>query len=382
VQFELNEDQKALRDAIVTFAKAELNDGIIERDQESRFPRDLWLKCGDMGLQGLPVPAEYGGMELDPVSVVAALEGLGYGCKDGGLAFAINAHLLACVVPVWKHGSEEQKKRFLPELCNGRLIAVNAMTEPDTGSDVFAMTTRAVPDGDGFRISGTKTFNSNAPVADVAITYAVTDEEKGYHGGITSFIVPMDTPGVQAGQTYKKLGLRTCPIGEVVFDDAYVGPELMLGGVGAGAVCFSQSMDWERGCLAATHIGTMERLLETAIQYARTRRQFGQPIGKNQAISHRIADMKIRLEAARLLTYRGAERLGRLRSASLDASMAKVYVSESLVQSALDTIQVLGGYGFMVEYEVERQLRDSIGSTIYSGTNEMQRNIIARWIGL
>jgi len=380
--FELDADQKALRDTIVKFAQAELNEGVIERDQASQFPHDLWLKCGDMGLQGLPVPAEFGGTGLDPLSSVAALEGLGYGCKDGGLAFAIAAHLLACVVPVWKHGSEEQKKRFLPELCNGRMIAVNAMTEPDTGSDVFAMKTRAVPEGDGFRITGTKTFNSNAPIADVAITYALTDAEKGYHGGITSFIVPMDTPGVSAGQSFKKLGLRTCPIGEVVFDDVRVGPDLVVGSVGAGATSFAQSMEWERACLAAIHIGTMERLLEEAIRYARTRRQFGEPIGKNQAISHRIADMKIRLEAARLLTYRAAERLGRLRTIALDSSMTKVFVSESLVQSALDTIQVLGGYGFMVEYEVERHLRDAVGSTIYSGTNEMQRTIIARWLGL
>jgi len=381
MDFSLSDEQTLLRKEIIRFAQQELNQGVAERDRNQQFPRDLWLKCGEMGLQGLPVPEEYGGGGLDPLSTALALEALGYGCHDSGLVFSICAHLLACVIPVWKFGSEEQKRRYLPSLCNGSRIAVNAMSEPGSGSDAFAMTTKAVPDDDGFCISGTKTFGSNGPVADLALVFAVTDAQKGYHGGITAFLVEKEA-GFCPGRKFEKMGLRTSWISEVSFDDVHVGRDAILGGLGGGASIFTHAMDWERTCLFASHIGTMERLLEKAVEYARTRRQFGQTIGKFQAISHRIADMKVKLEAARLLIYRAASRLERTRAVSLDASLAKVFVSESLLETALSTVRIFGGYGFMADYEVERALRDSVASTIYSGTNEMQRNIIARWLGL
>jgi alkylation response protein AidB-like acyl-CoA dehydrogenase len=382
MDFSLTPDQRLLRENIVRFAREELNADVKERDRAQQFSRELWLKCGGMGLPGLPVPEEYGGSGLDPQSVAVVLEALGYGCRDGGLVFAICAHLLACVVPIWKHGSEEQKRRYLPRLCDGNLIAVNGMTEPQTGSDAFAMATRAVRDGDGFVVNGTKTFSSNGPVADLALVYALTDESKGYHGGVTAFLVERNTPGFGAGQKFEKLGLRTCSISELVLQDVRVPESAVLGGIGGGGTIFAESMDWERALLGASHIGTMQRLLEEAIEHARTRSQFGQPIGKYQAVSHRIANMKVRLEAGRLLAYRAASRLEKSRDVSMDASIAKLFVSEALVQSALDAVQVLGGYGFMADYEAERVLRDSIGSTLYSGTSEMQRNIIARWLGL
>jgi alkylation response protein AidB-like acyl-CoA dehydrogenase len=382
MNFSLTEEQKTLRESIVRFARNELNEDVVERDKTETFRRDLWLKCGEMGIQGLPVPEEYGGSGLDAISTAIALEALGYGCTDSGLIFSMCAHLLPCVVPIWTFGTEEQKKRYLPDLCSGRKIAVNAMTEPGTGSDAFGMRTRAVAEGDGYRITGTKTFSSNGPVADVAVVFALTDPEKGYHGGVTTFLVEKGTKGFECSQRFEKMGLRTSPIGELVFDGALVPAENVLGGVGGGASIFAHSMDWERIFLFATHVGTMERLLEKSIEYARTRTQFGQPIGKFQAVSHKIADMKVRLEAARLLLYRAAWKLGERKSVSMDASITKLFVSESLLKTALDTVQVLGGYGFMTEYEVERALRDATGSTIYSGTNEMQRNIIARWLGL
>jgi len=382
MDFSLNEEQVMLRAEIIRFAQQELNKGALERDRQSYFARDLWLKCGEMKLQGLTVPEEYGGADLDALSTAVALEALGYGCHDGGLVFSICAHLLSCVIPVCKFGNEEQKRRYLPGLCDGTLIAVNAMSEPGSGSDAFAMSTRAKPDGNGFRISGRKTFSSNGPVADVALVFAVTDPEKGFHGGITAFLVENGQSGFRADQKFEKMGLRTCLISELVFEDVHVGQDAILGGIGAGATLFSHAMDWERVCLFASHVGTMERLLEKAIQYARTRIQFGQAIGKFQAISHRIADMKVHLEAARLLTYRAAWRLNQTRRVSLDASIAKLFVSEALVKTALSTVQIFGGYGYLTDNEVERTLRDSVASTIYSGTSEMQRNIIARWLGL
>jgi hypothetical protein len=267
-------------------------------------------------------------------------------------------------------------------LCNGTTIAVNAMSEPGSGSDAFALRTTATRTASGFRISGTKTFSSNGPVADVALVFALTDPQKGYHGGITAFIVDVKTPGFRAEKPFEKLGLRTSPIGELALDEVEVGDDAVLGEVGGGARLFTHSMDWERICLFASHVGTMERLLERSVQYARTRSQFGQTIGKFQAVSHRVADMKVRLEAGRLLTYKAAWRLDSGRSPSLDASIAKLFVSESLVKTAFDTVQVFGGYGYMADYEVERALRDAVGSPIYSGTSDMQRNIIARWLGL
>ncbi len=383
MDFSLSEEQTLLRDEIIRFAREQLNEGIEERDRANEFPRELWNKCGEMRLQGLPVPEELGGVELDPLTTAIALEAFGYGCRDGGLVFAVCAHLLACVVPVWKFGTDEQKKKYLPRLASGELIAVNGMTESESGSDAFAMKTRAVPDGEGYRINGTKTFSSNGPVADLAVMYAVTDPDKGYYGGITAFLVETTTPGFQAGQEFHKMGLKTCPIGELVFEDMYVPAEAVLGGVGGGATIFTHSMEWERICLVASHVGAMQRLLEQSIEHARTRKASGHMIGKFQAVSHKIADMRVRLDASRLLTYHAASRLAtKARDVAIDASVTKLFVSEALVATAMDTVRVLGGSGYMAECEAERTLRDAVGGTLYSGTNEIQRNIIARWLGL
>lgn len=381
MDFTLSPEQKALRESIRAFAKAELNDDLIARDREQVFRRDLWKKCGDMMLQGLPVPETYGGAAADGLTTAIALEALGYGCEDSGLVFAICAHLLSCVVPFWKHGSEEQKRKYLPGLCDGTLVGVHAMTEPDSGSDAYNMRTTATPDGDGWRINGTKTFISNGPEADVIVVFAVTDKAKGFHGGITTFVLEKSTPGFSS-RKIEKMGIRTAPFGELFFDNVYVGPDAILGQLGGGGQSFIHTMDWERVCLFAGHVGTMERLVETAVSYARTRQQFGQPIGKFQAIQHKVADMKMRLEASRLLVYRAASMLDKSKMVGLDAAMAKVFVSESLVQVAMDTMQIHGGYGYCTEYQVERQVRDALGSTLYSGTSEMQRQTIARWMGL
>lgn len=382
MDFSLAPEQETMRREIVRFARERLNGDLVARDREQAFSRELWHECAGIGLTGLPVAEEYGGSGLDPLSTALALEAFGYGCHDSGLVFSVCAHLLSCVVPIWKFGNEEQKRRYLTGLCDGSLIGVHAMSEPGSGSDAFTLRTRAERDSDGFRINGTKMFISNGPVADLVIVFALTDPAKGYHGGVTAFLVERSVAGYAAGRKIEKMGLRTSPFGELVFDDVYVGCDAVLGTVGGGSAIFTHAMDWERVCLFASHIGTMERLLEQSIRYARTRTQFGKAIGKYQAVAHKIADMKVHLEAARLLTYRSASRLERTRTVAMDAAMTKLFVSESLVRAALDTVQIFGGYGYSTEYEVERALRDAIGSTIYSGTSEMQRNIIARWLSL
>ena len=382
MDFALTEEQEFLRDEIIHFAKRELNEQVIERDRAQQFPRDLWLKCGEMGLQGLPVPEEYGGAGLDALSTAVALEALGYGCEDGGLSFSICAHLLACVIPIINHGSEEQKQKYLPKLSNGTLIAVNAMSEPGSGSDAYNMKTRAIREGDGYRINGTKIWSTNGPIADLAVLYAVTDPEKGYYGGTSVFLVEKETPGFAPGQKFEKMGLRTSPIGEIVIEDMWVPESALVGGEGAGTAIFTQSMEWERVCIGAKHCGTMQRLMEKSMDYAKEREAFGKPISNYEAVSNKIVDMKVRLEASRLLAYHSATRLDKARDVAIDASMTKIFVSEALVQTALDTVQIFGGNGFTTDYEVERSLRDSIGGKIYSGTNEIQRNILAKWLGL
>jgi alkylation response protein AidB-like acyl-CoA dehydrogenase len=381
MDFATSDEQKALRETIIRFARKELNRDVGARDHEQTFDHEGWRKCGQMRLQGLPIPEQYEGLGLDPLSTAMALEALGYACEDSGLVFALCAHLLPCAVPIWKYGSDEQRQKYLPGMCRGEIIAANSMTEPNSGSDAFAMQTRAVPDGDGFRLNGTKMFTSNAPVADLFVLFAMTDPEKGPHGS-TAFLVEAKIPGVRVSRKIEKLGLRTSPLGEVVLEDARVPASAVLGGAGSGFTLFTHSMDWERTCLFAFNVGVTERLLEGSIEYARSRQQFGKPIAKFPAIANRLADMKVRLEAARLLVYRAAWRLDRSRTVGLDASIAKLFVSESLVEAALGAVQIRGGYGFMTEYQVERALRDAVGSTIYSGTSEMQRNIIASWLGL
>ncbi len=348
MDFAYSDEQKLLRDNIANFAKRELNDDVIERDRAQVFSRDLWRKCASLGLMGLPVPEAYGGSESDALTCAIALEALGYGCRDGGLVFSLSAHLLACVLPIMTHGDDEQKQRYLPGLVDGSLVGMHAITEPGSGSDSFAMKTTARRDGDDWVLNGTKTFISNGPVGDVCVVFAVTDPAKGYHGGVTGFIIDRDTAGFASGQKYEKMGLRTSAVSELVLDDVRVPPSAVLGGVGAGAGVFATAMDWERILLVAGHVGTMERLLETSVKYARTRTQFGQAIGKFQAVAHKLADMKVQLEASRVLLYRSAWRLTHQRNASLDASIVKLFISESLVKAALDAVQVHGGNGYMV----------------------------------
>ena len=346
------------------------------------FPRKLWLKCGELKLQGLPIPEEFGGLALDPLSCAIAMDAFGYGCHDAGLVFSVGAHLLACVVLIWKCGSDTQRQTYLPKLCNGSLIGANAFTEPDAGSDIASISTRATAVENGFRLNGAKTLITNAPVADLFIILAVTDDSKSMHGGLTAFLVEHGSAGFTIKENLETMGNRTTPVGELVLDGVFVPKESVLGDVGTGSAVFTHAMNWERICLFASHVGTLERVLQESLRYARTRHQFGQAVGKFQSISHRLADMKVHMEAARLLVYKAAWGLDRSREVTLDASIAKLFVSESLIQATRDAVQIHGGHGYLTRNGVERSLRDAIGSTIYSGTSEMHRNIIAAWLGL
>ncbi len=381
MDFSFTPEQLALRSEIVKFAQRELNAGLAKRDHDQVFSRECWGKCAALGIQGLPFPQEYGGSAADIVTTMLGMEGLGYGCRDGGLIFAINAQMWAVQMPIWNFGSEEQKRKYLPPLCRGDWIGAHGMSEPGSGSDSSGLATTAVRRADRWILNGTKTFVTNAPIANVFVVFATTDRSRGFMG-ITGFIVEKDAPGVRVGQPIEKMGLKTSPMAELILEDCEVPLDGLLGREGGGTQVFSSSMEWERGCLLASSLGAMERQLETCVEYARARKQFNRPIGKFQSVANKIVDMKVRLETSRLILYKLAWLKSAGEAALIDAAIAKLYLSESWVQSCLDAIQIHGGYGYMTEFELERDLRDSIAGRIYSGTSEIQRNIIAAQLGL
>jgi alkylation response protein AidB-like acyl-CoA dehydrogenase len=381
VDFSWTEEQAAYRESVIQFARAQLNEGVVDRDDTHTFSSEAWHRCARFGIQGLPVPEEYGGQGADPLTIVLALESLGYACRDNGLLFSLGAQMWSCEIPIIRFGNETQKSRYLPGLVDGTLIGVQGMSEPDSGSDAFSMRTTAILDGDDYVLNGTKTFITNAPVADVFVVFAVTDPSKGAFG-LSAFLVDRDTPGLEVGIPFRKMGLRTSPMSELVFTDCRVPRESLLGKPGSGMAIFNHSMDWERGCILAGAVGTMQRQLETCIEFARQRRQFGQSISKFQAVSHRIVDMRTRLEAARLMLYHLGWSMTRHKSNTLESATVKLFLSEAFVQSSLDTIQLHGATGYMTDAELERDLRDAIAGRIYSGTSEIQKNVIAGYLGL
>jgi alkylation response protein AidB-like acyl-CoA dehydrogenase len=381
VDFSWTDEQIALRESVIGFAQRELGSDVAAGDQSHTFPHEAWKRCAAQGIQGLPIPEEYGGSGADTLSVIVALEALGYGCADNGLIFSLNAHMWACQHPILRFGTEEQKRRYLPGMCDGSLIAAHAMSEPGSGSDAAGMTTSARAKGDQYVLNGSKIFATNAPVADVFVVFAKTEATRGF-AGVTAFILDRDTPGLTVGPAIHKMGLRTSPMAEVFFDDCTVSESSILGRPGTGMVVFNAGMERERGLILAGTIGSMERALERSLEHARTRAQFGQPISKFQAVAHRLVDMKLKLETARLLLYRLGWLVDQGRSALLDSALVKLYLSECFVDTSLDALQTFGGYGYMEEYELERAVRDAIGSRIYSGTSDIQRNLAARFMGL
>ena len=383
MDFSWSEQQLAFKKKITEFAVVELNDNIVERDRDGVFAKDLWEKCARFGVQGLSVPASYGGSEKEPdiLTGMLAMEGLGYGCRDNGLCFGLNAQIWTVQLPIVRFGTEEQKHRFLPDLCSGKRIGAHAITEPNSGSDVFTMSTRAEKCDGGYKLFGEKKFVTFAPLADLALVFATIDPGLG-KWGITAFIVEKGTTGFSASPVRAKMGLRTVPLGELRFDGCFIPEENRIGPEGAGVSISNHSLEFERCCILACQLGAMEFQLEKAVAYARSRKQFDQPIGKFQSVSNRIADMKLRLETARLLLYKVAWLKKMDKPAMMEATLCKLHLSECFVQSGLDAIRIHGGSGYMTQTEVERDLRDAIGGTLYAGTSDIQRNIIARLMGL
>jgi alkylation response protein AidB-like acyl-CoA dehydrogenase len=382
MDFAFSASQQQWHDEAVRFAREEL----VESEARGELGREAFWReghrrCARSGFTGLPVPEEFGGRGQDLPTTVAAMEGLGYGCTDSGLIFAINAALWTVSMPILLFGTEAQKRRYLPGLCDGSLVGANAASESEAGSDIFAMRTRADRRGDRWILNGRKTWITAAPEADLFLGFAATDPSRGVLG-ISAFLIERDTPGFRVVREIPKLGMKTVPMGEIAFEDCGLPLDALLGREGRGASVFNAAMELERGAILSSVLGTMRRQLERCIEHARKRKQFGQPIGKFQSVSNRIVDMTMRLEMSRLLVYRFAWMKARGEEAAAAASMAKLQVSESFMQNSLDAVRLFGAAGYTDEDGLGRELRDSVGGVIYSGTNDIQRNIIAQHLRL
>ncbi len=381
MDFSLNQEQLRLKESVINFVKQELYKDTIELDRKGEFNWEGWKKCAQFGIHSLIVPEEYGGLGEDILSLFLVMESLGYACPDRGLIFSLASHVLTCEVPITQFGTPEQKQKYLSGLAKGEKIGGHAITEAEAGSDAFSLRTSARKEGNYYILNGSKVFVSNGPIADILIIFARTGNRPGF-AGVTAFLVERSFPGISVGQTFDKMGLRTVPTGEIILKDCIVPEQNRLGKEGQGAMIFNSEMEWERSCLFACHIGAMEAQLESCINYAKIRKQFGQNIGRFQMVSHKIADMQVRIELGRLILYKVAWLKSQGKRAPLESAIAKLYVSESFIQSSLDAIQIHGGYGYMTELGVERYLRDAVAGTIYSGTSEIMRNSIAALIGI
>jgi len=364
-----------------SFARRELRDDVAENDRDQVFPAPNWCKCATFGILGLPIPEIYGGMGLDVFSTIQAIEGLALECRDNGLLFSIGVQLWACATPLLAFGSEEQKERYLPALCDGTLIGSHAASEPEAGSDVFSLRTTAVREGDSYILDGKKLYITNGPVAGLTIVFANCDPARG-RNGITAFLVEKGSPGFLMSGRVSKMGMRTAMMGEAQLEGCRISAGNRLGEEGPGAAIFSHSMEWERGFILAGAVGAMERILNQCIDRVRQRRQFDQPIGKFQYVAGRLVDMRMRLETSRALLHNTARLKDQGRHIYLEAAMAKLHISEAWIQQCDDALRIHGGAGYLSETEIERELRDALGSRVFSGTSEMQRQIIAEFLGL
>ena len=381
MDYSLTEEQLRLRDEVIAFAKQEFRDPLDDADRSSTLDGEGWKKIAEAGILGAAFPERYGGRGLDDITAVVMLEALGYGCRDNGLTYAVNSQIWAVQLPLLEFGTDEQKDTWLPQLIRGEVIGASAMTEPSAGSDAYSLRSTAKRVDGGYVLNGGKSYVTLGPICDVAIVFAKTDPDLG-QWGISAFVVDSSTKGFHRPGSTTKMGLRTAPFGEIVLEDCHVPESALLGREGAGASIFNYFIEWERGLLLASQVGAMARQLDDTVEYVRTREQYGQPVGKFQSVSNRVADMRLRVELARMILYKVAWMKHTGQSASMESALAKMYLSESFVESSLAAIRNHGAIGYLTDFGVERELRDGIGGLIYSGTSDIQRMIVARLMGL
>ncbi|MDP4551522.1 acyl-CoA dehydrogenase [Alkalihalobacillus macyae] len=377
MNFQLSEEHEMLRKMVRDFARKEVEPTAAERDEEERFDRNLFEQMAELGLTGIPWSEEYGGIGSDYLSYVIAVEELSRVCASTGVT--LSAHTSLAGWPVNAFGTEEQKQKFLRPMAEGKLMGAYGLTEPGSGSDAGGMKTTAKRDGDEYILNGSKIFITNGGEADIYIVFAQTDKEKR-HKGITAFIVEKDTPGFSMGKKEKKLGIRSSPTLEIIFEDCRVPVENRLGDEGQGFKIAMKTLDGGRNGIAAQAVGIAQGALDAATAYAKERKQFGKPIGENQGIGFKLADMATKIEAARLLTYQAAWKESQGLPYGKESAMSKLYAGDISMEVTTEAVQVFGGYGYTKDYPVERYMRDAKITQIYEGTNEIQRLVISRML--
>lgn len=374
--FELSEDYEAIRDMARDFARNEVLPGAGKRDKSKVFPTDLVNQLSELGLMGVFIPEEYGGSGLDVLSYVIALEEICYADAGVGVIMSVQNSLVQW--PILNFGTEEQKQTYLPQLASGEKIGCYALTEPEAGSDAGAQKTKAVKNADGtFALTGTKMWITNGPQADICVTYANLDPEQR-HRAVCSFIVESQWDGFAVGKVEDKMGINCSGTSELIFNNLKVPAKNMLHQENKGFTVAMATLDGGRIGIAAQALGIAQRALDLSVAHAKERMSFGKSLTRYQAIQWKLADMRTKIEAARLLTWRAAALKDAGKRGSAECSMAKLYASEVANYCAYEAVQIFGGYGYSKEYEVERLYRDARITTLYEGTSEIQRLVIAK----
>ncbi|WP_044894347.1 acyl-CoA dehydrogenase [Bacillus alveayuensis] len=368
------EEQQMMRRMVRDFAESEIAP-YIEKMEEGEFPRDILKKMGELGLMGIPIPEEYGGSGMDFTSYIIAIHELSR--VSAAIGVILSVHTSVGTNPILYFGTEEQKKKYVPKLAKGEYLGAFCLTEPSAGSDAASLKTKAVKQGDYYKLNGSKVFITNGGEADTYIVFARTGDEKSSKG-ISAFVVEKDTPGFIIGKDEKKMGLHGSRTVQITFEDALVPAENLIGEEGQGFKIAMANLDAGRIGIAAQSLGIAEAALEHAIFYSKERRQFGKPIAANQGIGFKLADMATQVEAAKLLTYQAAYLRDNGQPCGKEASMAKLFASQTAMNVATEAIQVYGGYGYTKDYPVERFFRDAKICQIYEGTSEIQRIVISK----
>ena len=380
MDFSFTEEQVIFKEQVIRFAAREIAPSGPEHDLKGEFDFQAFRKLGEFGILGLHFPLELGGSNADVVTTVLAGESLGEAGVDAGLLLAYGAHTFLCADTIFVHGTDYQKKKYIPKLASGQLIGCMGLTEPGAGSDVASISTRAERRGNKYFLNGSKMFITNGPVADVAVVYAKTDKDLK-HEGISAFIVEKGTPGFSAGKNLAKMGVRSSHTSELIFEDCEIPEENRLGEEGAGFLMALQTVEWDRSALMAPSLGGMSYVLKKCIRYVKERHQFGRPIAEFQAIKHKLANIKIFIESARSLCYRIAWCKDQGRPLNhMEAAVTKLFIGDWILGPANDAVILHGGYGYCHEYEVERNFRDSRLIPIGGGTSDIQKKIIAKLI--